>query len=99
MKGGRFVPFFVLLVLCASSANLFAQVPTGTILGTVEDAQGLSIAGASVTLTNQGTSKTQSHTTSSRGAFQFTHLNSGFYQVEVSNPGFKNSLVTSIKLD
>jgi hypothetical protein len=96
---GESVSLFVLLTLCGASANLFAQVPTGTILGTVEDAQGLSIAGATVTLTNQGTAKTQTDTTSSRGGFQFTHLNSGFYQVEVSNPGFKNSVVTSVKLD
>ena len=99
IQRGRAVSFVVLLVICTSSANLFAQVPTGTILGTVEDAQGLSIAGATVTLTNQGTSKTQTDTTSSHGGFQFTHLNSGFYQIEVSREGFKNSVVTSIKLD
>jgi hypothetical protein len=93
------VSFFVLLVLCTSGANLFAQVPTGTILGIVEDAQGLSVAGATITLTNQGTSKTQTDTTSSRGGFQFTHLNSGLYKIEVSKTGFKNSVVTSIKLD
>jgi hypothetical protein len=96
---GKSVSLFLLLMLCGASANLFAQVPTGTILGTVEDAQGLSIAGATVTLTNQGTAETQTVATGSRGGFQFTHLNSGFYQVEISKPGFKNSVVTSVKLD
>ncbi len=96
---GRIVSPFVLFVVCAASANLSAQVATGTILGTVEDAQGLSIAGATVTLTNQDTTRTQTDTTSSHGGFQFTHLNVGNYQVEVSNPGFKNSVVTNIKLD
>lgn len=96
---GKAVALSVLLVLCSASVNLFAQVPTGTILGTVKDAQGLSIAGATVTLTNQGTSKTQTGTTSSRGGYEFTDLNVGFYQIEVSKPGFKNSVVTSVKLD
>ena len=62
-RRGR-ISSFVLLVLCAASLDAFAQVPTGTILGTVEDAQGLSIAGATVTLTNQGTASTQTGTTS-----------------------------------
>ena len=93
------VCLFVLLGVCPASPKLFAQVPTGTILGTVEDAQGLSIAGATVTLTNQGTARTQTDTTSSRGGYQFTHLNSGFYKIEVSKPGFKNWILTNIKLD
>ena len=95
----RKIALFVLLVLCAASLDAFAQVPTGTILGTVKDAQSLSVAGATVTLTNQGTASTQTDTTSSRGGFQFTHLNVGLYQIEVSKPGFKDSIVTSIKLD
>jgi hypothetical protein len=97
-RKGR-ISLYVLLALCAASLDAFAQVPTGTILGTVKDAQDLSIAGAMVTLTNQGTTSTQTDTTSSRGGFQFTHLNAGFYRVEISNPGFKNSVVTGIKLD
>jgi Carboxypeptidase regulatory-like domain len=96
---GKTVFLCVLLVLCTAIANLFAQVPTGTILGTVEDAQGLSISGAMITLTNQGTEETQADTSSSLGAFQFTQLNSGLYQIEVSKPGFKNSVVQGIKLD
>ena len=85
--------------LCAACVDAFAQVPTGTILGTVRDAQGLSVAGATVVLTNQGTASTQTDATSTRGGFQFTHLNVGVYQIEVSKSGFKNSVVTSIKLD
>jgi hypothetical protein len=99
VRVGSAVAGFVLLVLCSASTNLFAQVPTGTILGTVKDAQGLSIAGATITLTNQGTSRTQTGTTSSRGGYEFTDLNVGLYQIEVSKPGFKNSVVTSVKLD
>ena len=97
-RKGR-VSLFVLLAMCAAVSDAFGQVPTGTILGTVKDTQGLSIVGAQVTLTNQGTTSTQTDTTSSRGGFQFTHLNAGFYQVEISKPGFKNSVVLSIKLD
>jgi carboxypeptidase family protein len=86
-------------LLGISGLEAFAQVPTGTIAGTVKDSQGLSIPSATVTLTNEGTSRTQAATTSSRGGFQFTHINFGVYKVEVSKAGFKISVVNGIKLD
>ncbi len=95
---GRFC-LSLIFVLAISGLSAFAQVPTGTIVGTVKDAQGLSVPGATVTLTNQGTAKTQTDTTSSRGGYQFTHLNVALFTVEVSKSGFKNAVVTSIKLD
>jgi Carboxypeptidase regulatory-like domain/TonB dependent receptor len=93
------VSILALLLLGISGTDVFAQVPTGTIEGTVKDSQGLSVPGATVTLTNEGTAKTQTDTTSSRGAFQFTHLNVGVFKVEVSKTGFKISVVNGIKLD
>src|ERR1700681_865574 len=44
-----------LVVLLCSAAPLRAQVDAGTILGTVSDASGATIHGATVTLTNEGT--------------------------------------------
>jgi len=93
------IPLLVLLLLGVSAARAFGQVPTGTIEGTVKDTQGLSVAGARVTLTNEGTAKSQTTTTSSRGAFQFTYLNVGVFKVEVSKAGFKTSVVNGIMLD
>src|SRR5216683_7636866 len=93
------VSALMLVLLGVSGINALAQVPTGTIEGTVKDSQGLSVPGAAVTLTNEGTTRMQTATTSSRGGFQFTHLNVGVYKVEVSKAGFKISVVNSIKLD
>jgi carboxypeptidase family protein len=90
---------FVLLSLSVAAVNAFAQVPTGTIVGTVKDSQGLSIPDATVILTNEGTARTQTNKTSFRGAFQFTHINFGVYRIEVSKAGFKISVVSGIKLD
>jgi len=53
------VPVVVLLLLGVAGLDAFAQVPTGTIAGTVKDSQGLSIPGATVLLTNEGTARTQ----------------------------------------
>src|SRR5712691_1801868 len=97
-RGGR-VFFLVLLALGAARVAALAQVPTGTVVGTVLDMQGLAIGDATVILINQGTSSSQTDTTSSHGRFQFTHINVGVYRVEVSKQGFRNSVVTDIKLD
>jgi hypothetical protein len=93
------ISLLVLLAIGVSEIGAFAQVPTGTIEGTVKDSQGLSIPGATVTLTNEGTAKTQTDATSSRGAFQFTHLDAGIFKVAVSKAGFKILVVDGIKLD
>src|SRR5579864_3974490 len=77
-----FVFFFLAFILQA-------QVDTGTILGTVTDASGAVIPGAKVTIRNEGTSFTQSTTTSASGTYVFTPLRIGTYTVEVEKEGFK----------
>jgi hypothetical protein len=98
LQGNRTYGILVLLAITVS-AGAYAQVPTGTILGTVKDAQGLAVPAAKVTLTNQGSSKTQTGETSSQGSYEFTHLNAGLYRLGASKEGFKNWVVTNIKLD
>ena len=61
----RFIATFTLLLVFAT--NVASQVPTGSIVGTVKDAQGLPVEGATVTLTNQGTKYTYNSVTSSAG--------------------------------
>ena len=79
--------------------SVAAQVPTGSIVGTVKDIQGLTVEGANITLTNQGTNYTYISTTSSTGAYQFEHIDFGIYRISVSKDGFKKAVVENIKLD
>jgi len=76
-----------------------AQVPTGTILGTVKDAQGAVVPGASVTATNLGTQFSRNAVTDAAGEYALRLLPVGNYQVEVSIPGFKNFTQTGIVLE
>ena len=96
---GRRIFLFGLMLFGFAGMDAFAQVPTGTVEGTVKDSQGLSVPGATVTLTNEGTARTETATTSSHGGFHFTHINFGVYRVDVSKAGFKISIVNGIKLD
>ena len=89
----------VFAALLSSSAVAWAQVDTGTILGTVRDSSGAIIAGATVTVTDEGTAFTQTTKTSSSGEYAFTPLKIGKYSVEVENQGFKKQRRTGLTVD
>jgi hypothetical protein len=80
-----------LCVLLLAIQPLRAQVDTGSILGTVTDASGATIKGATVTLTNQGTNATLSTTTGDDGTYKFTPVRIGTYRLKVSMQGFQSA--------
>src|SRR5450432_3709464 len=61
----------------------------GTILGVVIDANGGSVPGATVTVTNLDTSIKQVKLSHSDGNFEFTALPAGRYSISVTFSGFK----------
>ncbi len=66
--------FLLLLMVSVISLGAFAQNANSTIQGTVKDASGAVVSGATITLTNTGT--TQQLTTKSRsdGFYTFADL-------------------------
>lgn len=80
----------VAIALCAIVAPASAQVTTGTISGTVKDAQGGIIPGAAVTLTSdtRGT-KLPDVFTNAAGEFTFINVPADTYTVQVAMAGFK----------
>jgi hypothetical protein len=84
-------------LLVTSSA--LAQVPTGTILGTVKDGQGAVVPGATVAATNLGTQFSRNTVTDAAGEYALRLLPVGNYKVEVSIPGFKTFTQTGIQLE
>jgi hypothetical protein len=80
--------FAVLSLFTIFTGALFAQA-SGRITGSVGDATGAGIAGATVQLHLAGTSAVAaSTTTSSDGLFSFAAVSAGSYDVTVENPGF-----------
>ncbi|HEY7284091.1 MAG TPA: carboxypeptidase regulatory-like domain-containing protein [Vicinamibacterales bacterium] len=76
-----------LLVLNASLA--LAQVDRATLSGLVKDTAGAMVPGATVTVTNLGTSVESHQQTSEAGSYQVGNLIPGRYRVEVELSGFK----------
>ena len=61
--------FALILLVLVLPSQLFGQVDTGSISGTVKDTSGGTIAGAAVVLINEGTGASLTSTTSSLGDY------------------------------
>ena len=76
----------VLVIL--SAAGLAAQSSTGSMRGTVKDAQGV-IPGATVALTNEANGTSRETVTNESGEYSFPALDPAPYTVRVAVPGFR----------
>src|ERR1700722_8391689 len=85
-----------MLLLNNFGPRLQAQNNYGSVVGTVTDSTGAIVSGAHVTLTNKGTSATQSTTSGSGGTFSFVNLIPGLYDVTVSQKGFKSATQNAV---
>lgn len=91
--------WLMLLTFVFGIGTALAQVPTGSIVGTVLDAQKAAVEGATVTVTSLDTGIAYTTKTASNGGYSVTSLNFGRYRVEASKDGFKTGSVTDLKLD
>jgi Carboxypeptidase regulatory-like domain len=93
----RLVAFALLLAL--ASVPAFAQGSSASSLsGTVVDADGGAIPGATVVVKNNATGVTTEAVSNSAGQFSFPGLNAGIYTVTVSLPGFKTYVANELRL-
>ena len=86
------IPLSFLLVLAILTLSA-AQVPTGTIAGTISDPSGAVIAGASVTVTNKSNGASRVIRTDSSGAYSAPSLAAGSYEVKVEASGFSATVL------
>ena len=88
------------LVLCLAfvSASSWAQSTFGTILGTVHDSSGAVIAGAQVSLVNNGTSAARAAITDGEGSYAFNNIDVGKYVLTITAPGFEKDSLPEIGL-
>jgi hypothetical protein len=91
--------FTVLLIFAVSGVVAFGQGSAGSLSGTVLDPKGAVVAGATVTVKNVGTSQENTTETSSEGTFNVASLATGIYTATINAQGFKQAIVTEIKVD
>jgi hypothetical protein len=93
----RAIRIIGLFLLCAIAVS--AQTNKGGISGTVMDANGAAVPGATVTVTNVGTNQSTTVVTSDTGAFTVSSLEPVVYRVLVEAQGFKKALLENVKVD
>ena len=87
-----------LWLLVASAGALMAQSTYGAILGTVRDTSGAVVAGATITITNTGTTAARSAVSNANGDYVFNNIDVGAYSVSIAAPGFEKFSASQIEL-
>ncbi len=85
---------FVIVAVClllASPISIRAQFETASVLGYVRDGSGAVVSGATVSLVNQETKTQVTAQTDAQGAYQFTDVKIGQYQITTQANGFDRS--------
>ena len=82
--------------VAAATAPARAQVLYGSIVGTVTDAQGAHVPGATVTIVNKETNLTRDTVTNEEGQYSLTNVLPGPYDVKVALTGFREAVRTNV---
>jgi hypothetical protein len=86
-SGSRVVTLLLVSLLCLPTLT-FSQSATSSLHGTITDAKGLVIAGASLTLSNAETGYSRTTTTDGQGTYQFLEVPPAKYVLSIVAPGF-----------
>src|SRR5216684_1272188 len=88
------------IALLLTSASLRAQTAsTSTVTGTVSDKTGSSVPNARVDLEDVGTKAKTSVITGSDGGYIFPSVRPGNYSITVSGKGFRQSVVSGVRVE
>ena len=82
----------LMILLTLAPARVAAQELYGGIVGTVQDGSGARIPGATIQVVNRDTNLILSTVSNETGAYTFTNVLSGTYDVKVMLQGFKEFL-------
>ena len=87
-----------LLMVATAVPAALAQSVSGTILGTVTDSSGAIVAGAKVTIINEGTALTRTVTSDANGEYTAPSLPTGHYTVMSEMTGFKALALSNVEV-
>jgi hypothetical protein len=89
----------VFLITAVATAAAHAQGTTSRMVGSVTDATGAVLPGATVTLTNEATNVSFTTVTTSAGTYVFEALQTGSYTISVELEGFKKYVSTGNRVE
>ena len=75
-----------------------AQLPTATVLGTVRDSSGAVVPGAALSARNTETGQMREVQSGAEGAYRFSSLPVGSYEIRVEHTGFQTEVRSGLTL-
>jgi hypothetical protein len=81
------------------AAGARAQTFRGTILGTITDQSGASVAGAKVTIRNLDTGLERETVTADDGSYRVVELPIGNYSMTIEKAGFRLAVISDLKVE
>src|ERR1700730_2387520 len=78
------------------SGSLHAKYENGSIVGTIHDASGATVSGASVTVTSAATANVTKTTTNASGDYEVPSLRVGAYSISATATGFAEAIARNI---
>src|ERR1035441_6010645 len=94
-----FTRLVIVALFCLAAQAAFAQVDQGAITGTITDATGRVIQGASITLVNNDTNLSFTDSTDNNGFYRFSPIKIGLYTLTVSAPNFETRKQENIRVN
>jgi len=92
------MPLSALLIAALLSREGNAQVLYGSIVGNVMDNSGAAVTGATVRITNKATNQSRDAATNAEGAYNFSTVQTGVYEITVSKTGFKTYTRSNVEV-
>ena len=85
-----------LMICCACAIFAIAQAVYGSVFGTITDARGSGVPGATVTITNTGTNVVETVKTDGSGYYNQMRLIPGRYRIKIEAGGFKTAVIETV---
>src|SRR5712692_6049860 len=96
MKFPRVSVWSFLVVISFLTISLFAQTPTGTVVGTITDSTGATLPNATITIRDVAIGSARTTMSSNAGAYEFTTLHPSNYEITVEATGFRKAIQSNI---
>jgi len=93
---GVFAPLALLFAFATLS---FGQATDGVIVGTVADAAGAAVIGATVTATNKDTGVKHTEPTNEAGEYRMNNVPAGRYDVMATAKGFATATLANLEVN
>ena len=94
-----FCTLLIVALVAFASSVAYAQQTTGQFTGTVTNASGAVVPGATVTATNVATQQVRTTSTNDTGAYTIPYLTPGVYAIKAQKQGFATEENANITLD